>query len=119
MQELERAAPARIVGVVVAAALAADLYRQVAVPPATPWLGATVPSPPAVSVFGSVLRFDAAAGTPPRWWGGRTRHPDGWRTRVLSGTQGTAAIDAGVDRALVHAASTTMVLSAAAEWRRP
>jgi hypothetical protein len=49
----------------------------------------------------------------------RSRHPDGWRTRVLSGTQATASIEAGADRVLVHAASTTMVLSAAAEWRRP
>jgi uncharacterized lipoprotein YddW (UPF0748 family) len=106
-------------GGALASALAADLYRHVAVPPATPWLGATVPSLPAVSVSGSVLRFDAAAGAPPRWWVVRSRHPDGWRTRVLSGTQATASIEAGADRVLVHAASTTMVLSAAAEWRRP
>jgi uncharacterized lipoprotein YddW (UPF0748 family) len=102
------------------AALESDLYRQIAVPPATPWLGAVAPPPPSLSFTGTAVRFDPAAGeASPRWWVVRTRRPTGWQTRVVFGTERSIAIDGAVDRVLVHAASTTMVLSPAAEWRRP
>jgi uncharacterized lipoprotein YddW (UPF0748 family) len=107
-------------GGALAAALQADLYQHASVPPATPWLDATAPLPPSLVVNGSLMRFEpAAGGAPPRWWVVRTRHSTGWRTRVVFGATTSVAIESGVDRMLVHAASTTMVLSAPAEWRRP
>jgi uncharacterized lipoprotein YddW (UPF0748 family) len=107
-------------GGALAAALQADLYKEAAVPPATPWLGATAPLPPTLvaSTF-SVQIQPAAGGATPRWWVVRTRHTTGWRTRVLFGTDNIVGIESGVDRMLVHAGSSTMVLSTPAEWRRP
>ncbi|CAN5876102.1 glycoside hydrolase family 10 protein [soil metagenome] len=105
-------------GGALATALAADVYRHGAVPPATPWLDATVPAAPLLSASGSTLRIEAPAGAAPRWWVVRSRHADGWRTRRLFGSVSTIGLD-GVDRVLVHAASKTMILSPAAEWRRP
>lgn len=106
-------------GGALAASLAADLYRHRAVPPATPWLDATVPLPPSITSSNGVVQLEPATGQSPRWWVIRTRHPTGWQTRILFGDQRSIAVESGVDRVLVHAASAAMVLSAPAEWRRP
>jgi uncharacterized lipoprotein YddW (UPF0748 family) len=102
-----------------AATLTTDVYRHRAVPPATPWLDATVPPPPVLSGSGTAVLVEPAAGQSPRWWVVRTRRPTGWQTRMVPGAERVVTIDSGVDRVLVHAASATMTLSAPAEWRRP
>jgi uncharacterized lipoprotein YddW (UPF0748 family) len=70
-------------GGALANALAADLYRHGAVPPATPWLGSAAPAAPTLTMSGIALRIDAASGTPARWWVLRTRQPTGWKTRMV------------------------------------
>jgi uncharacterized lipoprotein YddW (UPF0748 family) len=101
------------------AALASDVYRLAAVPPATPWLDAMVPATPAVSLAGTLLQLEPGAGPAPRWWVVRTRDNAGWRTRLRPGAERTFPLDGGVDRVLVHAGSATLTLSAPAQWRKP
>jgi uncharacterized lipoprotein YddW (UPF0748 family) len=107
-------------GGALAAALQADLYKEAAVPPATPWLDATTPLPPTLVASTFAVQIEpAAGGATPRWWVVRKRHTTGWRTHLRFGTDNIVGIESGVDRMLVHAGSSTMVLSAPAEWRRP
>jgi uncharacterized lipoprotein YddW (UPF0748 family) len=105
-------------GGAIAAALAADLYRHAAVPPASPWLGAGVPGRPALSGAPPAFVVQAGGGEPARWWIVRSRHPDGWRTAMVRAPGGTVTVESSADRVLVHAASATLVVGEAAEWRR-
>jgi len=105
-------------GGALAATLAADLYKSSALVPASPWLDPTPPGAPALTLSGNVLQIIPAAGESARWWGVRTRDPDGWTSRVLFVDQKTLTIDATVIRVLVQAVDQAGNASTAAEWRR-
>ncbi len=106
-------------GGALAATLAGDLYRDAALVPASPWLDATPPGAPSLTLSGSALQITPASGEPARWWAVRQRASGTWTAHVLFGDQRAVAIGAGVDRVLVQAADQAGNLGAAAEWRRP
>ena len=105
-------------GGALATALAGDVYREAALVPASPWLDATPPGAPTLSISGNAVQITPASGEPARWWAVRQRAGGAWTTRVLFGDQRAVAIDASVDRVLVQAVDQAGNLSAAAEWRR-
>jgi uncharacterized lipoprotein YddW (UPF0748 family) len=102
-----------------AAALAADLYKSVALVPASPWLDSTAPAAPALTLASGALQITPGAGEPPRWWAVRMRTSQAWTTSVLFGQLRVLFVDAGVSRVLVQAVNQAGNLSTAAEWRRP
>ncbi|MGQ0816029.1 MAG: glycoside hydrolase family 10 protein [Gemmatimonadota bacterium] len=99
--------------------LAADVYKDAAVIPATPWLDGSAPAAPALTLSGSTIQITPAPGEAARWWIIRVHSAGQWRTRVQFGTQRSLSIDAATVRVLVHGADAVMNLSAPAEWRRP
>ena len=105
-------------GGALASTLAADLYKTRALVPASPWLDASAPSTPSISVTGNSLAITPGAGEAARWWAIRSRSSGEWRTRILFGSERSAAIDGSVDRALVQAVDQAGNVSAVAEWRR-
>lgn len=105
-------------GGALASALAADLYRATALPPAVPWLDATAPGAPTLTVSGTTLNISPPSGEPARWWAVRRRTSGTWTTRVHFGTDTAIPIDSAVDRVLVQAVDQAGNASAVAEWRR-
>jgi uncharacterized lipoprotein YddW (UPF0748 family) len=103
-------------GGAVAATLKGDLYRPMALVPATPWLGAALPPAPALAVSQGVLQIEGAGA---RWWAVRLRAGGTWQYRVLFATQSILLLPATTDRVLVQAVTRTGITSAEAEWRRP
>jgi uncharacterized lipoprotein YddW (UPF0748 family) len=70
--------------------LAGDVYREPALAPATPWLGARAPSRPTVALEagpegGATVRMEPGPGAPPARWVVQSRFGDRWRTEVLPG----------------------------------
>jgi len=105
-------------GSALATALAADLYSNVALPPAFPWLDAIAPGAPVIVQNAATVSFSPAPGDNPRWWVVRRRASATWTTRVLFATETSVAIDATVDRVLVQAVDQAGNISSATEWRR-
>jgi uncharacterized lipoprotein YddW (UPF0748 family) len=105
-------------GGALATALVADVYRQPAVPPAYPWLGAELPGTPVITGAAPSLVLNGTGSVQPRWWVVRTRSSAGWQTRMIPGATRQITVEGSTDRVLVHAASQTMMLGPAAEWRR-
>lgn len=105
-------------GGALAATLAANLYKNVAIPPAMTWLDATAPGTPQISVGGASVQLVPAGGESIRWWAVRTRASGVWTSRVLFGTAATAAITTDVDWVLVQAVDQAGNASIAAEWKR-
>ena len=105
-------------GGALASALGADLYKTRALIPASPWLDATPPAAPAISVASNSLSIVPASGETVRWWAIRYRASNAWTTRILFGADRSLAIDGTVDRVLVQAVDQAGNTSAAAEWRR-
>lgn len=105
-------------GGALASILAQDTYVRPALVPAMPWLDATPPAAPALSVSGSSLSITPAQGEPARWWTVRLKTAAGWTTRILFGTDLSVSIDGATERALVQAVDRAGNASAAAEWRR-
>jgi uncharacterized lipoprotein YddW (UPF0748 family) len=101
-----------------AALLAQDLYRNSAFIPAAPWLDATPPAAPMLSVSASSAQVAPGTGEQPRWFVWRTHSASGWMSRVKFHDDLSIAIDSSVDRLLVQAGDAAGNLSAAAEWRR-
>lgn len=105
-------------GGALATKLASELYQSAALVPASPWLDATPPPPPTVSVQNGAAQITPGAGEPARWWAVRWRTTGKWSARVLFAAQTTLDLGADVDRALVQAVDQAGNLSTAAEWRR-
>ena len=105
-------------GGALAAILASDLYKTAALIPASPWLDATPPGAPTLSLSGSSLAINAAAGEAARWWAVRKHSSSSWSTRILFGPATSIAIDSNVDRVLVQAVDQAGNVSSIAEWRR-
>ena len=104
-------------GGAVAASLASALYRDPAIPPASPWLDAAAPSPPTIAVASNALTITPAAGEPPRWWIIRSRSATEWRTRVVFATERSVSLPTGTTRVIVNATDAAGNLSAPVEWR--
>ncbi|CAN5796237.1 glycoside hydrolase family 10 protein [soil metagenome] len=98
-----------------AASLKSEHYGDVALVPASPWLGSATPPPPALSFVSGTIQIAGDA----RWWAVRQRAAGRWSSRVLFGTYRTLPIDGTVDRVLVQAVDQPGNLSTVAEWLRP
>ncbi|MEO8336107.1 MAG: family 10 glycosylhydrolase [bacterium] len=105
-------------GGAVAASLA-TLYARRALVPASPWLDATPPSTPNVSVSGRTVGMTPGAGELPRWWVVRSRSSGVWTTRVLFGALRSATLDLAADRVLLSAVDQAGNLSGPASWQAP
>ena len=105
-------------GGAVAASLS-GLYASRALVPASPWLDATPPAIPTVSVAGQTAQFSPGDAEAPRWWVVRTRSGSGWLTRVMFGDRRTLTLDALADRVLVNAVDQAGNLSAPGSWTKP
>ena len=103
-------------GGAVAASLG-NLYRMRAIPPAYPWLDASPPTAPTITVAGSLLSITQPGEVPARWWVVRSRSASGWTTRVVFGAERTVALPAGTIRAIVNAVDSAGNVSADVEWR--
>jgi uncharacterized lipoprotein YddW (UPF0748 family) len=105
-------------GGAVAASLSA-LYATPALIPASPWLDATPPAAPVVSVLGRTVQMTPGAGEGPRWWVVRWRASGGWSTRVLFGDLRTLSLSQDATRVLLNAVDQAGNVSSAAEWKQP
>ena len=94
-----------------------DLYRMRALPPAYPWLDASPPTAPTITVTGSLLSITQPGEAPARWWVVRSRSASGWTTRVVFGSERTMALPAGTTRAIVNAVDSAGNVSADVDWR--
>ncbi len=104
-------------GGTVAASLA-PLYGVRALVPASPWLDATPPPAPTLTVTLRTLAIAPGTGETARWFYLRARVNGAWVTRVLFGTQRLLTLDGEPTRVLVNAADQAGNLSGAADWRR-
>jgi uncharacterized lipoprotein YddW (UPF0748 family) len=99
-------------------AVLAPVYAAAAVVPASPWLDASVPGAPSLTVSGRSVQLAPGSGATPRWWGLRFRSAGTWATRVVFGDQRAFTLSADPDRVIVNAISVAGVASADAVWTR-
>ena len=104
-----------------AAGLAAGLYANGAIPPASPWLDAAPPSAPTLSVVAGATTHTVslASGSSDTWWYlVRWRANGSWRQRLVPVTQRTVDVPAsGVDGIVANALDRAGNASADAVWR--
>lgn len=98
----------------VAGALKGRLYREPALPPATPWLTAPVPQAPSASIeLGSerhLLRWRPASDAP--FVVVQVRSPDGWRTHgIVGGEVGSTPLPVDAKEVIVRAVGRNGALS--------
>jgi uncharacterized lipoprotein YddW (UPF0748 family) len=110
-------------GGAVAAALAADPYRQRALPPAYPWLQATPPSVPTIAAApqpdGSLaLAVTPAAGEQLRWAVARYRADGRWTMRTLFAAEPSHVLTAAgrIDSLVVNGVDRAGNLSPPVGW---
>lgn len=99
------------------AASIAPLYATRALVPASPWLDATPPAMPSVSVSSRTISMSPGNAEAPRWWLVRARTSAGWTTRILFGDQRLLTLDSAPERVLVTAVDQAGNASVAADWR--
>ena len=102
----------------VAASLSA-LYAKRALVPGSPWLDATPPPTPLVSVSGRTVQMTPAPGEVPRWWVVRSRGAGTWSTRVLFGDLRALTLGQDADLVLLTAVDQAGNVSGAASWQKP
>jgi hypothetical protein len=95
-----------------------ELYRTRALPPSYPWLDATPPPAPGITVAGSLLTIVPTAGEQARWWSVRAHSANGWTTTIVFGTERSVPAAAGTDRVIVNAVDAAGNVSVDVEWRR-
>jgi hypothetical protein len=113
----------------VAGELARGVFADRAVPPASPWLDATVPARPEVTVGEgpapdggrewTLSPLRAGDAEPVRWWLVRWRSNGVWAQQLVFGDERSWTIRpgaAGLDRVAVHAVDAAGNVSAAARW---
>ncbi|MEO7362975.1 MAG: family 10 glycosylhydrolase, partial [Gemmatimonadaceae bacterium] len=105
-------------GGAVAASLSA-LYANRALVPSSPWLDASPPSKPALSVNARVVQVTPGSGEPVRWWLVRSHTGSGWQTRVLFGTVRNVTLSETPDRVWLNAVDQAGNLSAPVIWQTP
>jgi hypothetical protein len=91
-------------------ALEGSVYRDEALPPASPWLGAAAPGRPTVSISGGYVEWRSTSGPKPFWFVVSERAGGKWTTHVLPGRTTRLPIEPGADEVCVAAASRTAVL---------
>ncbi|MCX7800744.1 MAG: family 10 glycosylhydrolase [Fimbriimonadales bacterium] len=97
----------------------AELYADRTLPPATPWLGATAPKKPTVSIRDGTLSWKRSSRGGVRWWVLLERQPAGWRMlRVYPSETTEAPLPPGESPLRLVAVSRTGVESVAAAVRR-
>lgn len=102
-------------------ALVRDAYRQPALIPASPWLDATSPPEPklSVTVWGKTAhaRWQNAAGQPAGWWLFQTHAHGAWTTQIFPADRTDAYCDNGSPDAIaLRAVDRVENLSAPAIW---
>jgi uncharacterized lipoprotein YddW (UPF0748 family) len=105
-------------GGAVAASLS-TLYATRALVPASPWLDATPPPTPTVSISGRTITMTPGVGELPRWWVVRSRAAGAWTTVVIFGDQRSFTLNADADRVLLNAVDQAGNLSASATAQLP
>jgi uncharacterized lipoprotein YddW (UPF0748 family) len=112
-------------GGAIASMLREGLFSDVALPPASPWLGAAKPVTPSL-VMGTGPRGSRAVtlvanGPAPRWWVVRWRSQSQWTTQVLPGSRRELSLvsptDASVDWVVLTAVDGAGATSDDAAWR--
>jgi uncharacterized lipoprotein YddW (UPF0748 family) len=98
--------------------LQADTYRQMALIPATPWLGATVPAKPIIESANGRLSWHLPDGSTPRWWLMQARQGSAWAAQLLPGTRLSGKLPDAEEIAL-RALDRTGTLGDAALFRLP
>ena len=88
-------------GGAVAASLA-PLHSVRAIPPAFPWLDASPPSPPLLTVAGRTITIYPGEGEPARWWHLRIRIDRRWTTRVIFAETRSLTLDGDPERLIAH-----------------
>ncbi len=105
-------------GGAVAASLA-PLYTTRALVPAFPWLDATAPPAPVLTVTGSTALLTPGAGELPRWWVVRSRTSGTWNTAIVFGDKRSLALASAPDKVILNAVDQAGNLSAAVTWQKP
>ena len=101
-----------------AASLASALYRDRAIPPASPWLDTGAPPAPSIALASTTLTITPAAGEAARWWIVRSRSATDCQTKVVFGSERSIALPAGTTRVVVNALDAAGNTSPAAERRQ-
>jgi len=96
----------------------ATLYRDRALPPASPWLDAVAPPPPSVSVAAGSLMLTPGSGETVRWWAVRSLAATTWTTRVVFGAERSVALPNGTSRVIVNGIDAAGNLSSPVDWRK-
>ncbi|MEO5814887.1 MAG: family 10 glycosylhydrolase [Gemmatimonadaceae bacterium] len=97
----------------------ATLYASRALVPASPWLDATPPPAPTMSLSGRTVTMTPGLGELPRWWVVRSRANGAWATRVLFGTLRSTTLDLTADRVLLTAVDQAGNMSSSTSWQAP
>ena len=97
----------------------APLYARRAIVPAAPWLDASAPPPPTVTVRDRTVTIVPASGEGARWWLVRARVHRAWQTTVLFGDRRTLTLSAPPERLLVNAIDAAGNASADVAWSAP
>lgn len=101
------------------AASLATLYAAKALVPAYPWLDASPPPTPTITMAGRTIQMLTGAGEAPRWWVVRSRSAAVWTMRVVFGDLRTLTLPQDADRVVLNAVDQAGNLSNAASWRAP
>ena len=103
-------------------ALMSEIYQQPALIPASPWLNATSPPPPKLTVSAGKksahLEWKNSPGEPARWWVVQSRENGNWTTQIFPASRLDCYLDQSSPEAVcVRAVSRVGNLSDAARWR--
>lgn len=101
------------------AASIAPLYASRALVPASPWLDASAPPAPVVSVAGSVVQLAPGSGEDARWWLLRSRHAGAWKTALVVGDRRSITLSSAPERVLVNAIDAAGNAGVDASWTAP
>ena len=104
-------------------ALAAEVYRQPALIPASPWLDLTSPPPPKLSVGTwkkSVhVAWRSSGGESPRGWVLQSRQNGNWTTQILPASRADIYLDnVSPDAICIRAVNRVGNLSAPTTWQK-
>lgn len=99
----------------VASLLRTERFTRPALPPPYPWLDASTPAAPTLTVDATTIRL--ASAQPPRWWFVRQRQPGNtWTDRLLPADSTTIPRLAGSDRVQAAALNRSGGISGFARW---
>lgn len=95
-----------------ATSLADGLFKETAIVPASPWLGAQTPATPKLKAGkAGQLSVEPGAKEAPGWWVVQTRKADAWTTQIIPGAAKLIELGPDADEAAVTRMSRTGVTS--------